>query len=98
MHTCIDVTNTTISGNEEVTPDSRRRRFIASDNNPLIIWRRQGTLEPRNVKGMGVFLSETPIPFEDGVMRKRLNRLIHACPVDAPVGNNTLSLAFHQLK
>ena len=47
---------------------------------------------------MGVNLSETPIPFEDGVTRKRLGRLVHACPVDSPVGNNPLSLTLNKLK
>ena len=49
-------------------------------------------------KGMGAILSETPIPFEDGVLINGLGGLVDAGPVDTKVGHNTLSLALNQLK
>jgi hypothetical protein len=47
---------------------------------------------------MGVILSETPIPFEDGVLTNGLGGLVNACPVDTKVGHNTLCLTLNQLE
>ena len=49
-------------------------------------------------KGMGVILSETPIPFEDGLLTNGLGGLVDAGPVNTKVGHNTLRLALDQLK
>ena len=49
-------------------------------------------------KGVGAFLSETPTPFEDGVLTMRLGGFVHASPVNTKVGYNTLGLALDQLK
>jgi len=51
-----------------------------------------------NNKGDGGILSETPIPFEDGVLTNGLGGLVDAGPVNTKVGHNTLCLALDQLK
>ena len=92
------MTKATISANEGVTPDTGEVDSLHQTTNRLVTWVRLCESEQGKTMGMGVNLSETPIPIEDGVLRKPLGRLVHACPVDTPVGNNPLGLTLHKLK
>ena len=92
------MTTDTLTADYGVTPDTVVRYSLHLATNRLVTWVRLCESEQGKTMGMGVNLSETPIPIEDGVLRKRLGRLVHACPVDTPVGNNPLGLTLHKLK
>ena len=64
----------------------------------VILFEKSPLKDQPKTKGMGEILSETPIPFEDGVLTNGLGGLVDAGPVDTKVGHNTLCLALDQLK
>lgn len=96
MHTRIDVTPVTISATTGVTPDTEGKIIVLDKYLRILLL--IGRLNQPITKGMGVILSETPIPFEDGVLTNELGGLVDAGPVNTKVGYNTLCLALDQLK
>ena len=90
------MTAVTISAWEGVTPDTAGKIIVLGK---YLHTKWMGLRFGQAItKGMGVILSEPPIPFEDGVLTNGLGGLVDAGPVDTKVGHNTLCLALDQLK
>ena len=90
------MTAVTISAWEGVTPDTERKIIVLGKY--LGFWMVLLSSGQPITKGMGVILSETPTPFEDGALSNGLGGLVDAGPVNTKVGYNALCLALDQLK